>query len=43
MISFVVRSGKVRFDINAAAARKAGLRISSNLLQLADTVSDKPR
>jgi hypothetical protein len=43
MINFVVRNGKVRFDINMDSARKAGLRISSNLLQLADTVSDKPQ
>ncbi len=30
--------GRVRFDINAAAAKKVGLRISSQLLQLAATV-----
>lgn len=30
--------GRVRFDINAAAAKKVGLRISSQLLQLAASV-----
>ena len=43
MINFVTRNGKVRFDINMESARKAGLRISSNLLQLADTVRDNPK
>jgi hypothetical protein len=33
-----VLDGRVRFDINAAAARKVGLRISSQLLQLAASV-----
>lgn len=31
-------AGRVRFDINTAAARKVGLRISSQLLQLAVSV-----
>jgi hypothetical protein len=31
-------AGRVRFDINAAAARRVGLRISSQLLQLAASV-----
>jgi len=30
--------GRVRFDVNAAAAQRSGLRISSQLLQLAETV-----
>jgi hypothetical protein len=33
-----VVAGRVRFDINTAAARKVGLRISSQLLQLAVSV-----
>jgi hypothetical protein len=33
-----VVDGRVRFDINAVAARKVGLRISSQLLQLAASV-----
>jgi YfiR/HmsC-like len=35
MIRFVVESNKVRFEINDAAARAAGLTISSKLLNLA--------
>ena len=33
-----VVGGRIRFDVNAAAARRAGLRISSQLLQLAVSV-----
>lgn len=35
MINFVIVDRKVRFQINNSAARKAGLKISSNLLSLA--------
>jgi hypothetical protein len=35
MIRFVMEGNKVRFEINDDAARKAGLRISSKLLNLA--------
>jgi hypothetical protein len=34
--------GRLRFDVNAAAAQRAGLRISSQLLQLALTVLGGP-
>lgn len=34
MIHFLMEGNKVRFEINDAAARKAGLRISSKLLSL---------
>jgi hypothetical protein len=34
--------GRLRFDINAGAARRAGLRISAQLLQLAAIVRDGP-
>ena len=35
MINFVMESNKVRFEINAVAAERAGLTISSQLLKLA--------
>jgi hypothetical protein len=34
--------GRLRFDIDAGAARRAGLRISSQMLQLAATVRGGP-
>jgi hypothetical protein len=34
MIRFVIQNNKVRFEINAAAAGQARLRISSKLLAL---------
>jgi hypothetical protein len=37
VINFRIDSGKVRFDINVAAAERAKLRISSRLLSLAHT------
>jgi hypothetical protein len=43
MINFIVQDNHVRFQINPAAAARAGLKVSSKLLQLADVVSDKPR
>ncbi len=38
IINFYLEQKKVRFEINAAAARKAGLTISSKLLKLAGSV-----
>ncbi len=38
IIRLRVVEGRVRFDVNAAAAQQAGLRISSQLLQLALSV-----
>ena len=38
VIELKLSGGRVRFDINLAAAREAGLRLSSQLLQLADRV-----
>ena len=38
IIRLVVENNKVRFDINAAAAKRAGLKISSQLLKLARDV-----
>ena len=39
IVNFFVDDGKVRFEINPAAAERAGLRISSRLLQLAKIVN----
>jgi len=39
MIGLKLRAGRVRFDINLAAVRKAGLNLSSQLLKLADEVT----
>jgi hypothetical protein len=41
MIAFVMKGGRVRFQINDAIARANGLRISSKLLQLAVAVDRK--
>jgi hypothetical protein len=38
IISFSLQGKKVRFEINAEAARRAGIKISSKLLKLASTV-----
>jgi hypothetical protein len=35
MIHFVVSEGRVRFDVNLAAAQRAGLQVSSKLLRVA--------
>jgi hypothetical protein len=43
MINFILQDNHVRFQINPAAAERAGLKISSKLLQLADVVGDKPK
>jgi YfiR/HmsC-like len=42
MIEFVVQDNRVRFDINVAAAKKAGLTISSDLLKVAAAVRGAP-
>lgn len=38
VIGMKLRAGRVRFDINQGAARQAGLKLSSQLLKLADNV-----
>lgn len=43
MINFVLRDEHVRFEINPKAAAASGLKISSNLLQLAIIVGDGRR
>ena len=42
MIEFIVEGNKVRFAINLAAAQRAGLNLSSQLLKLAITVRRAP-
>lgn len=42
MITFTMDHGKVRFEIDVDAARRAGLRISSQLLKLAAAVRGTP-
>jgi hypothetical protein len=42
IINFVLKNGNVRLEIDLAAARKAGLAISSRLLAVADVVKGKP-
>jgi len=37
-IGLKLRAGRIRFDINQGAARQAGLKLSSQLLKLADEV-----
>lgn len=39
MIGFIKEAGKVRFEINVAAAEKAGLKFNSQLLQVARIVA----
>jgi len=43
MIGFIKEAGKVRFEINAAAAEKSGLKISSKLLQVGKRVAGETR
>jgi hypothetical protein len=43
MIGFVIANNHVRFDIDAAAAERVGLRFSSKLLNLARNVRRGPR
>jgi len=38
MIQFVTRENKIRFEINAEAAQEAGLKVSSQLLKLAQRI-----
>ncbi len=38
IIGLKLRGGRIRFDINHGAARQAGLKLSSQLLKLADEV-----
>lgn len=42
VINFVLEADKVRFEINSAAADKAGLKISAQLQKLARTVRRRP-
>lgn len=42
MVGFVLEQRRVRFEINAEAAEKAGLRVSSRLLNLARLVGPGP-
>jgi YfiR/HmsC-like len=41
IVNFTVEGGKVRFEINAHAAERAGLKISSKLLSLAKVVTEQ--
>jgi hypothetical protein len=43
MVAFTVEDQKVRFNVNADAVERAGLKMGSQLLKLAKIVSDKPR
>jgi hypothetical protein len=43
IIHFVLKNGNVRLEIDLAAAKKAGLTISSRLLAVADVVKGKTR
>jgi hypothetical protein len=43
MINFIMPAEKVRFEINAEAAGKSGLKISSKLLNVATIISTQPR
>lgn len=38
MIVLKQRGGRIRFDVNLAAARRAGLNLNSQMLKLADEV-----
>ena len=40
MVNFIDDRNRVRFEINEGAARRAGLKISSKLLRLAELVED---
>jgi hypothetical protein len=41
IINFVLKNGKVRLEIDLAAAKKVGLTVSSKLLAVADVVKGK--
>ena len=43
MVAFTVEDQKVRFNVNAEAVERAGLKMGSQLLKLARIVGDKPR
>jgi hypothetical protein len=43
MIQFLMRDNKVRFEVNLAAAEKAGLSFSSQLLKVATDIRKEPR
>jgi hypothetical protein len=43
IINFVLKNGNVRLEIDLAAAKKAGLTISSRLLAVADVVKGKAK
>jgi hypothetical protein len=42
MIQFVMDGGRIRFEVNLAAARQAGLNLSSELLKVASSVRREP-
>ena len=42
MITFVIEADRVRFEINQAAAGRAGLKLSAQLLKLATVVRQEP-
>ena len=42
IINFVLEGSKVRFEINTGSAERAGIRISSKLLQLAKRIVTTP-
>ena len=39
VINFILEDGRIRFEINPAAARSAGLRLSSKLLRVAKVIT----
>jgi hypothetical protein len=41
IINFIKEKGRVRFEINVSAARRAGLRISSKLLQVSTVIQSE--
>jgi hypothetical protein len=41
VLGFIMQGGKLRFEINMGAARRAGIKIDSGLLKLAPNVIDK--
>jgi len=43
IINFIVQDNKVRFEIDPEAANRAGLKISSKLLSVADVVNNEKR
>jgi YfiR/HmsC-like len=42
MVNFIKEGGKLRFEVNVAAADVAGLKVNSRLLQLAKPVTPEP-